>query len=160
MVDPSLSCDLPPFLARHPGVDSGYMAAEISSAALMSENRHLANPCSTDTTPTSANQEDHVSMSAHAARRLRRMSRNLAGVLGIEAMCAAAGIEFRAPLRTSMPLRKVVARLRRDLPAPESDHYLAPDMEAAVRLVVSGELAASAGVAGLGFLDGQRDRSP
>ena len=160
MVDPSLSCDVPPFLARHPGVDSGYMAAEISSAALMSENRHLANPCSTDTTPTSANQEDHVSMSAHAARRLRRMSRNLAGVLGIEAMCAAAGIEFRAPLRTSMPLRKVVARLRRDLPAPESDHYLAPDMEAAVRLVVSGELAASAGVAGLGFLDGQRDRSP
>ena len=106
MVDPSLSFDLPPFLAKRPGLDSGFMATEITTAALMSENRHLANPCSTDTTPTSANQEDHVSMSAHAARRLGRMTRNLATIIGIEAMCGAQGIEFRAPLQTSAPLQR------------------------------------------------------
>ena len=83
MVDPSLSFDLPPFLTGNPGLNSGFMVAEITSAALMSENKHLANPCSTDSTPTSANQEDHVSMAAHGARRLKKMNVNLNVILGI-----------------------------------------------------------------------------
>jgi histidine ammonia-lyase len=80
MVDPALSFDLPPFLTPDPGLNSGYMIAEVTTAALMSENKHLANPCSTDSTPTSANQEDHVSMAAHGARRLMRMTPNLASI--------------------------------------------------------------------------------
>ena len=95
MVDPALSHDLPPFLTPEPGLNSGLMIAEVTSAALMSENKHLANPCSTDSTPTSANQEDHVSMAAHGARRLKRMNANLAHIIGIEALCASAGVEFR-----------------------------------------------------------------
>ena len=83
MVDPSLSFDLPPFLTGNPGLNSGFMVAEITSAALMSENKHLANPCSTDSTPTSANQEDHVSMAAHGSRRLHKMNANLNMLLGI-----------------------------------------------------------------------------
>ena len=84
MVDPTLSFDLPPFLTPAPGLNSGFMIAEVTTAALMSENKHLANPCSTDSTPTSANQEDHVSMAAHGARRLQRMNANLINILGIE----------------------------------------------------------------------------
>jgi histidine ammonia-lyase len=96
MVDPTLSFDLPPFLTPAPGLNSGFMIAEVTSAALMSENKHLANPCVTDSTPTSANQEDHVSMAAHGARRLSRMVENLNNILGIELLCSARGIEFRA----------------------------------------------------------------
>ena len=92
MVDPALSFDLPPFLTPDPGLNSGLMIAEVTTAALMSENKHLANPCSTDSTPTSANQEDHVSMAAHAARRLVRMNNNLNVILGVELICAAQGI--------------------------------------------------------------------
>ena len=146
MVDPSLSFDLPPFLAKRPGLDSGFMATEITTAALMSENRHLANPCSTDTTPTSANQEDHVSMSAHAARRLGRMTRNLATIIGIEAMCGAQGIEFRAPLQTSAPLQRAIARLRADTPALGEDQVMAQHIEAASQLVRNGDLATAAGL--------------
>ena len=94
MVDPTLSYDLPPFLSPNPGLNSGYMIAEVTTAALMSENKHLANPCSTDSTPTSANQEDHVSMAAHGARRLMRMNANLSNILGIELLCGCQGIEF------------------------------------------------------------------
>lgn len=135
MVDPTLSHDLPPFLTPDPGLNSGLMIAEVTSAALMSENKHLANPCSTDSTPTSANQEDHVSMAAHGARRLLRMNANLSQILGIEAICAAAGVEFRAPLTTSAPLRAVIARLRAHVPALDQDRYLAPDLAEAARLV-------------------------
>ncbi|MCB1450117.1 MAG: histidine ammonia-lyase, partial [Nitratireductor sp.] len=92
MVDPTLSFDLPPFLTPDPGLNSGLMIAEVTTAALMSENKHLANPCSTDSTPTSANQEDHVSMAAHGARRLQRMNDNLNVILAVELMCAAQGI--------------------------------------------------------------------
>ena len=140
MVDPALSHDLPPFLTPDPGLNSGLMIAEVTSAALMSENKHLANPCSTDSTPTSANQEDHVSMAAHGARRLRRMTANLAQILGIEAICAAAGVEFRAPLATSAPLRAVIARLRDSIPPLDQDRYLAPDLVEAARLVRDGDL--------------------
>ena len=146
MVDPTLSHDLPPFLTPEPGLNSGLMIAEVTSAALMSENRHLANPCSTDSTPTSANQEDHVSMSAHAARRLIRMADNLAVILGVEALCAAQGIETRAPLLTSPPLQAALARLRREIEPLKQDRFLAPDLAKAAAMVASGALAESAGL--------------
>jgi len=147
MVDPTLSHDLPPFLTANPGLNSGFMIAEVTTAALMSENKHLANPCSTDSTPTSANQEDHVSMAAHGARRLTPMVANLERILGIEALCAAQGIEFRAPLATSAPLQAALARLRAAVPSLEEDRYLAPDLEAAATLVRDGALTAAAATA-------------
>lgn len=140
MVDPALSHDLPPFLTPEPGLNSGLMIAEVTSAALMSENKHLAAPCSTDSTPTSANQEDHVSMAAHAARRLEKMNQNLSAILGIEAIAAAQGIAFRAPLQTSLPLRQVLGRIRASVPALDADRYLAPDLRAAADLVRTGHL--------------------
>ena len=146
MVDPTLSFDLPPFLTPDPGLNSGLMIAEVTSAALMSENKHLANPCSTDSTPTSANQEDHVSMAAHAALRLRRMNANLAHILGIELMAAAQGVEFRAPLTTSAPLQAVVARLRAEVGTLGEDRYLAPDIARATALVAGGAIQHAAGV--------------
>jgi histidine ammonia-lyase len=144
MVDPALSHDLPPFLTPSPGLNSGFMIAEVTAAALMSENKHLANPCSTDSTPTSANQEDHVSMAAHGARRLERMNENLRRILAIECLCAAQGIEFRAPLQTSARLQEVMVHLRSDIPSLEGDRYMAGDLEMAARLVQSGTIAASA----------------
>ncbi|OQM75342.1 histidine ammonia-lyase [Manganibacter manganicus] len=140
MVDPTLSHDLPPFLTPDPGLNSGLMIAEVTSAALMSENKHLATPCSTDSTPTSANQEDHVSMAAHGARRLKRMNANLTQIIGIEVLCAAAGIEFRAPLKTSAPLQAVVARLRKSVAPLGQDRYMAPDLAEVAALVRSGAL--------------------
>ncbi len=147
MVDPTLSFDLPPFLTPDPGLNSGYMIAEVTTAALMSENKHLATPTVTDSTPTSANQEDHVSMAAHGARRLMPMVANLERILGVEALCAAQGVEFRAPLRTSAPLQQVVARLREEVAPLAEDRSLAPDLEAAARLVASGALAEASRVA-------------
>ena len=143
MVDPTLSFDLPPFLTPDPGLNSGLMIAEVTAAALMSENKHLANPCTTDSTPTSANQEDHVSMAAHAARRLLRMNANLNVILGIEAMCGAQGIEFRTPLQTSEPLQAAMATLRAEVPTIVEDRYMAPSIVAAGALVASGALTAS-----------------
>ena len=145
MVDPTLSFDLPPFLTEEPGLNSGYMVAEVTSAALMSENKHLANPCSTDSTPPSANQEDHVSMAAYGARRLAQMNTNLANILAIESLCAVQGVERRLPLRTSKPLDKVVARLRQVSPRLVRDRYLATDLERAAALVSSGELVEATG---------------
>ena len=136
MVDPAMSFDLPPFLTPEPGLNSGLMIAEVTTAALMSENKHLANPCTTDSTPTSANQEDHVSMAAHAARRLLRMNTNLSVIIGIEAMCGAQGIEFRAPLKTSPTLADAMTTLRAKVP-PIDDRYLAPDIERSNDLVRS-----------------------
>ena len=146
MVDPTLSFDLPSFLTPDPGLNSGFMIAEVTSAALMSENKHLANPCVTDSTPTSANQEDHVSMAAHGAVRLSRMLDNLNRILGIEALCAAQGIGFRAPLATSVPLARAVSHLRETVPALIEDRYLAPDLERAATLVADGGFVASTGI--------------
>ena len=146
MVDPTLSFDLPPFLAPEPGLNSGLMIAEVTTAALMSENKHLANPCSTDSTPTSANQEDHVSMAAHGARRLARMTANLNAILGIEAICAAQGIEQRAPLTTAQPLQRVITRLRQSVPSLQQDRYLAPDLRAAAACVADDSLTTAAGL--------------
>jgi len=141
MVDPVLSFDLPAFLTPKPGLNSGFMIAEVTTAALMSENKHLAHPTVIDSTPTSANQEDHVSMAAHGARRLVRMNANLQAILGVEALCAAQGIGFRAPLATSAPLQRAVARIRRDVPVLQDDRYLAPDLAAAALMVADGSLA-------------------
>jgi histidine ammonia-lyase len=146
LVDPVLSHDLPPFLTPAPGLNSGFMIAEVTTAALMSENKHLAQPCSTDSTPTSANQEDHVSMATHAGRRLGRMIENLSVILGVEALCAGQGIGYRAPLRTSAALQAAIAALRAVSPVLTEDRYLAPDLEAAAALVREGALARAAGV--------------
>ena len=143
MVDPTLSHDLPPFLTPEPGLNSGLMIAEVTTAALMSENKHLANPCVTDSTPTSANQEDHVSMAAHGARRLERMVENLNYILGVELLCGARGVEFRAPLQTSPLLQKAIARLRKDVSSLQEDRYMAPDLAKAKDLVASGAIIAA-----------------
>jgi histidine ammonia-lyase len=146
IVDPTLSFDLPPFLTPDPGLNSGYMIAEVTTAALMSENKHLANPCSTDSTPTSANQEDHVSMAAHGARRLKKMAENLSVILGVEALCAAQGIEARAPLETSEALQSAIQALRDRVPTLEQDRYMADDITTASALVSEDALATAAGV--------------
>lgn len=153
MVDPTLSYDLPPFLTPKPGLNSGYMIAEVTTAALMSENKHLANPCSTDSTPTSANQEDHVSMAAHAARRLMRMNANLSGIIAVELLCAAQGVEFRTPLKTSRSLQAVLKTLRRTVPTLKDDRYLAPDIKAATDLITQRALVDAAPAASHFTLD-------
>ncbi len=146
MVDPTLSHDLPPFLTPDPGLNSGYMIAEVTTAALMSENKHLANPCSTDSTPTSANQEDHVSMAAHGARRLGRMNANLSVILGVEALCAAQGVDFRAPLLTSPRLQAALEALRAQIPALAEDRFLAGEIETVSHLMREGALIRAAGL--------------
>ncbi|CAN0655140.1 Histidine ammonia-lyase [Nitratireductor aquimarinus] len=143
LVDPALSFGLPAFLAKKPGLNSGLMIAEVTSAALMSENKQMSHPASVDSTPTSANQEDHVSMACHGARRLIPMTENLFGIVGIEAVTAAQGVDFRAPLKTSAELAQAHAAIRNAVPDLEEDRYLAPDLENAIALVRSGDLNAS-----------------
>jgi histidine ammonia-lyase len=143
LVDPTLSYGLPAFLAKKPGLNSGLMIAEVTSAALMSENKQMAHPASVDSTPTSANQEDHVSMACHGARRLLQMTENLFGIIGIEAVTAAQGIDFRAPLTTGPELQKAVATLRAVVRTLEEDRFMAPDLAAASALVADGSLVAS-----------------
>jgi len=143
MVDPKLSYGLPPFLAKNAGLNSGLMIAEVTSAALMSENKQMAHPASVDSTPTSADQEDHVSMACHGARRLLGMTDNLFGIIGIEAVTAAQGIDFRAPLTTSAELTRAHGAIRGVVPTLEADRYMAGDLEAAADLVRSGALNAS-----------------
>lgn len=138
LVDPALSFGLPAFLAANPGLNSGFMIAEVTSAALMSENKQMAHPASVDSTPTSANQEDHVSMACHGARRLGPMTENLFHIIGIEALSAAQGIEFRAPLQTSTALQAAIQTLRDSVPTLDVDRYMADDLESAARLVASG----------------------
>ena len=146
LVDPALSFGLPAFLSPEPGLNSGFMVAEVVSAALMSENRQRAAPASVDSTPTSANQEDHVSMACHAARRLLDMSANLERIVGIEALVAAQGIELRRPLATSVRLQRAIEALRTKVPSLVEDRFLAHDLEAAAELVRSGRLVDAAGV--------------
>lgn len=142
LVDPALSFGLPAFLSPAPGLNSGLMIAEVTSAALMSENKQLAHPASVDSTPTSANQEDHVSMACHAARRLLPMTANLFRIVGIEALTGAQGIALRRPLTTSGRLAEAIAVLRRHVAEVTDDRYMAPDLEAATMLVAGGHLAA------------------
>ncbi|TPG21112.1 histidine ammonia-lyase [Sphingomonas koreensis] len=140
LVDPALS-GLPAFLTPKPGINSGFMIPQVTAAALVSENKQRAYPASVDSIPTSANQEDHVSMAAHGARRLPEMAANLASVLGIEYLAAAQGCDFHTPLTSSPALEAVRARLREDVPHLDDDRYMHPDMEATLAIVQSGALA-------------------
>ena len=141
LIDPSLS-RLPAFLTPKPGLNSGFMVPQVTAAALVAENRQRAMPASVDSIPTSANQEDHVSMSAHAARRLLAMADNVAAVLGIELLAAAQGCDFHAPLKSSGVLEQVRALVRAEVPHLEEDREMAPDIAKAIALVRSGSLAA------------------
>jgi len=132
---------LPPFLTPNAGLNSGFMIAHVTAASLASENKSLAHPASVDSLPTSANQEDHVSMATFAARRLQPMIANVARILGIEFLAAAQGIEFLRPLRSSTALEQAHATLRARCPAMMQDRYLAPDIEAASAMVADGTLA-------------------
>jgi len=144
LVDPALS-GLPAFLTPQPGLNSGFMIPQVTAAALVSENKQRAYPASVDSIPTSANQEDHVSMAAHGARRLLEMAENASAVIGIELLAAAQGCDFHAGLRSSTALESARAMLRREVPTLDHDRHFHPDMEAANTLVRGGALVAAAG---------------
>jgi histidine ammonia-lyase len=143
LVDPALS-GLPAFLTPKPGLNSGFMIPQVTAAALVSENKQRAMPASVDSIPTSANQEDHVSMAAHGARRLLPMAENLFAVLGIELLAAAQGCDFHAPLASSTPLEAVRSLLRGKVPHLDDDRHMHPDLEAAISLVRSGAIVDAA----------------
>ena len=141
LLDASRSEGLPPFLAEDPGVDSGLMIAQYTQAAMVAENRRLASPAGVDSLPTSAMQEDHVSMGWGAARKLRAALANLRRILAVEAACAARGLELRAPLEPGAGTGAALAAIRAaGVPGPGPDRHLAPELEAMERLVASGEL--------------------
>ncbi|MEG3089536.1 histidine ammonia-lyase [Sphingomonas sp. PB4P5] len=140
LVDPALS-GLPAFLTPRPGLHSGFMIPQVTAAALVSENQQRAFPASVDSIPTSANQEDHVSMAAHGARRLTPMAKNTAGVVGIELLAAAQGCDFHPGVRSSAVLETVRTTLRAQVPTLDGDRYFHPDIAAAVAIVRSGALA-------------------
>jgi histidine ammonia-lyase len=140
LVDPKMS-GLPAFLVDNSGLNSGFMIAQVTAAALVSENKTIATPASVDSIPTSANQEDHVSMATHAARRLSTMVDNAAAVVGIELLAAAQGIDFHRPARSSPPLEEVHAAVRREVPFYAADRYFAPDIDAARSWVKSGRFS-------------------
>ena len=140
LIDASIS-GLPPFLTSHSGVNSGFMIAHVTAAALASENKSLAHPASVDSLPTSANQEDHVSMATFAARRLGEMADNTATIVAIELLAAAQGIDFRRPLQSSEPLEEAHAIIRAVAPHLEGDRYLALDIQAVTPLVREGHFA-------------------
>ncbi|MDQ1704681.1 MAG: histidine ammonia-lyase, partial [Frankiaceae bacterium] len=144
MLDKSRSHGLPPFLAHEPGVDSGHMIAQYTQAGLVSEMKRLAVPASVDSIPSSAMQEDHVSMGWSAARKLRRSVDALTRVLAIEILTAARAIDLRAPLVPAAATGAVVAALRDRVAGPGPDRYLAPEIEAAVQAVRDGSLLAAA----------------
>jgi histidine ammonia-lyase len=137
MMDPHMS-GLPPFLVRNSGLNSGFMMAQVTAAALASENKQRAHPASTDSIPTSANQEDHVSMATHAALRLGEMTENATNIVAIELLAAVQGVEFHAPLTTSTGLQEAMVMVRDLVPALDEDRRLAPDIEAIAGLVRSG----------------------
>lgn len=139
LVDPNFS-RLPAFLVKDPGINSGFMIAQVTAAALASENKMLAHPGSVDSLPTSANQEDHVSMATHAARRLLTMADNTTGIIAIELLAACQGIDFRAPLKTSPTLQKVHELVRSKISHYSEDRYFAPDIAAAKNIVTCNEL--------------------
>ena len=143
-LDVSRNRGLPPFLADDPGIDSGLMIAQYTQAGICSTLKRLAVPASVDTIPSSAMQEDHVSMGWHAARKLRTAVDGLARVLAIEIMTAARGIELRAPLVPGPATAAAIAVLREEVPGPGPDRFLAPDIQASYRLVTSGRLVAAA----------------
>jgi histidine ammonia-lyase len=145
LVDPALS-GLPAFLTPRPGLNSGFMIPQVTAAALVSENKQRAYPASVDSIPTSANQEDHVSMAAHGARRLLEMTQTAFSVIGIELLAAAQGCDFHTPLQSSASLEAVRALLRGRVPHLEDDRHMHPDIAEAIGLVSSGAVVEAAGV--------------
>jgi histidine ammonia-lyase len=141
LVDPKMS-GLPPFLVQDSGVNSGLMIPQVTAAALVSENKSLAYPASVDSIPTSAGQEDHVSMAPIAARKAGQIARNAAGVVAVELIAAAQGVDFRAPLKTSPKLQKLHSKVRAISPRLMSDRYWADDMAALQAAVLAGEIGA------------------
>ncbi len=137
LIDSNLS-KLPPFLVDNGGVNSGFMIAQVTGAALASENKSMAHPASVDSLPTSANQEDHVSMATYASRRLGDMADNTAGILAIELLAACQGIDFRAPLKTSEVLEDAKSALRQNISFYDKDRYFAPDIEQSKKMVTTG----------------------
>jgi histidine ammonia-lyase len=145
---------LPPFLIPDGGVNSGFMILQVTAAALASENKSLAHPASVDSLPTSANQEDHVSMATYAARRLSDMADNTAGIVAVELMAACQAVDFRKPLATSRLLQRVRDRVREHCPFHERDRYLAPDLAAVKAMVKAGAFNDLPGAAILPSLGG------
>ena len=134
--------ELPAFLVKESGLNSGFMIAQVTAAALVSENKQMAYPASVDSIPTSANQEDHVSMATHGARRLTQMAENAANVVAIELLAAAQGVDFHRPLRTSDLLEQVMSAVRSAATFYGRDRYFAPDIAAARALVGDARLTA------------------
>jgi histidine ammonia-lyase len=143
LVDPALS-GMPAFLTPKPGLNSGFMIPQVTAAALVSENKQKAYPASVDSIPTSANQEDHVSMAAHGSRRLLSMIENATAVIGIELLAGCQGCDFHAPLASSAPLEAVRHLVRKDVPHLDEDRHFHPDMEKAIALVRGGALMKAA----------------
>jgi histidine ammonia-lyase len=134
LVDPKMS-GLPAFLAQDSGVNSGFMMAQVTAAALVAENRMLSHPASVDSIPTSANQEDHVSMATHGARRMLTMATNTLNIVAIELLAACQGVDFRKPLQTAPLLQRAHAALRAQVPFATADRLLAEDIAAAAAVV-------------------------
>jgi histidine ammonia-lyase len=143
LIDSHMS-GLPAFLVKNPGLNSGFMIAHVTAAALASENKSLAHPASVDSLPTSANQEDHVSMATFAARRLHDMADNTANIVAIEMLAAAQGIDFHAPFKTSEALAGPLAAIRAKVPPYEEDRFFAPDIAAVQALIRASAFRASA----------------
>ncbi|WP_421786419.1 histidine ammonia-lyase [Hyphobacterium sp.] len=139
LVDPNLS-GLPAFLSPAPGLNSGFMIPQVTAAALVSENKQRAAPASTDSIPTSANQEDHVSMAAHGARRLMEMGENLYAIIALEWLTAGQGLDFHAPLTSSSPVEAAKAVLRAEIARLEDDRFFAPDIERATAMIADGAI--------------------
>jgi histidine ammonia-lyase len=148
LVDPNLS-GLPAFLSPAPGLNSGFMIPQVTAAALVSENKQRAAPCSVDSIPTSANQEDHVSMAAHGARRLLDMSANLDAIIALEWLTAAQGMDFHAPLTSSAKLEEAKQRLRVEIPRLGDDRFFAPDIARATEMIGQGALTDIADLPGV-----------
>jgi histidine ammonia-lyase len=144
LVDPKMS-NLPPFLVKNSGINSGFMIPQVTAAALASENKMLAHPASVDSIPTSANQEDHVSMATHGARRLLEMTSNASTIAGIELLAACQAMDFHIPLRTSPVLQEVRDAVRAAVPTYSQDRFMAPDIEWASNWVSSGNAYAYVG---------------
>jgi histidine ammonia-lyase len=139
LLDPTFS-GLPAFLVAEGGINSGFMNAQVTAAALVLENKGLAHPASVDSLPTSANQEDHVSMATWAARRLGEMTENAATVIALELLCGAQGLEFHRPLKSSAALEEVVAEIRTNVAPWDGDRYFAADINPVLTMVTSGTL--------------------
>ena len=148
LVDPKMS-GLPPFLVKESGLNSGFMIAQVTAAALVSENKTLAFPSSVDFIPTSANQEDHVSMATAGARKAGVIARNAGGVIGIELLAAVQGLDFHAPLKTSAMLQPVIDFIRGQVPHYTVDHYLADELAWAQEAVLGGQITKLIGMEGL-----------